>query len=103
MWFVLSNYVFVIYKSAIYYIGCAQKTFFKGEKPASKMKYLRSGSEEELSLSGDEDCVVNSTSSWYIDCGKLKNFLPTHAQWFNITKSDSTKDPLLLKVQMNRY
>ena len=103
MWFVLSNYVFVIYKSAIYYIGCAQKTFFGDEQLASRMKYLKSGSKEELLLIGNVDCVVNSTSSWYIDCGKRTNFLPTHAQRFNITKSDSTEDPLFLKVQINRY
>ena len=42
------------------------------------MKYLKSESDEELSLMGDEDCVVNSTSSWYIDYqGKRMNFLPT--------------------------
>ena len=67
------------------------------------MKYLKSGTKEELLLTGNIDCVVNSTSSWYIDCGKPKNFLPTHAQRFVINKSISTEDPLLLKVRMNRY
>ena len=67
------------------------------------MKYLKSGTKEELLLTGNIDCVVNSTSSWYIDCGKPKNFLATHAQRFDINKSISTEDPLLLKVQMNRY
>lgn len=80
--------------------GCAQKTIFGDEELASRMKYLKSGSEEELLLIGNIDCVVNSTSSWYIDCGKRTNFLPTHAQRFNITKSDSTEDPLFLKVNL---
>ena len=89
------------HKSAIYYIGCAQKTFFKDEKPASKMKYLKSVSEEELSLKGDVDCVVTSTSSWYIDCqGKRMNLPPTRR--FTIIKSD-TEEPLNLEVQIRLY
>ena len=65
------------------------------------MKYLKSGSEKELSLRGDEDCVVNLTSSWYIDCqGKPMNFLPT--QRFNITRSD-IDEPLSLEVQIRLY
>ena len=60
------------------------------------MKYLKSGSVEEEPLRGDEDCVVNSTSSWYIDCqGKSINFLPTK-QFTIIDKEE-------LKVQIKLY
>ncbi|KAL9959609.1 hypothetical protein ACROYT_G032944 [Oculina patagonica] len=59
------------------FFGCSNPTFFENENRTDKLTVLGNGDEREITLNNG-GCIINATSSWYIDCrgekvGNLQN------------------------------